>query len=154
MKKNIIVSMAVLLLFASCLYASDGDELFYNDGSGNKIENGRYWQTLSPQSRICYISGLTYGIGIGAGAIINEYKLTSEDQKKRNDRVLSETATTISTYNEIVEYIDDVYKDPLNRPAPIHDIYTCLVLEQIGWLKKENREEAFRRIANKYGKQP
>ena len=140
MKKRTIGLMLGLLLIGSIVYSADESVIRSKIGEGMVVENGRAWIGLDSFSKYSYVKGLSLGITWGGGTVLRKLHLLSDKDKENAGKALDEI-TPKATWDEIVEYIDELYKDPLNRALTILDAYTCMAFEQNGKINKNNRNE-------------
>jgi len=104
------------------------------------VENGRAWVGLDSLSKYAYVKGLSLGITFGGGIVLRQFNLLSNKEKEMAGKALDEYTPKV-TYGEIVEYIDEIYKNPLNRALTILDAYICMAFEQSSKINKNNRDE-------------
>jgi hypothetical protein len=149
MKKRAIILVSVLLLIGSIVYSADESIIRSKIGEGVVVENGRAWLVLDLLSKYSYVKGLSLGITWGGGTVLRQFSLLSDKEKEKAAKALDEI-TPKATWNEIVEYIDEIYKNPLNRALTIADAYTCMAFEQNGKLNKNNRDEFLQKIIAAY----
>jgi len=146
------IALAVTLVFISIsaiAYSADEGIIRSKIGEGVVAENGRAWSSLDSLSKHAYVKGLSIGFTFGGGIVLQEFSLLSDKEKERAGKTLDE-CTPNATYSEIVEYIDELYRNPLNRALTILDAYICMAFEQNGKINKNNRDEFAQKIIARY----
>lgn len=141
MKKTTLVAALALLLISSVVYSADESVIRSKIGEGVVTENGRAWIALDSISKHAYVKGLSLGITFGGGIVLRQFGMLSDKEKEKAGKALDEFTPKEMTYSEIVEYIDEIYKNPLNRALTILDAYICMAFEQDGKINKNNRDE-------------
>ena len=153
MKKRTLVVTLALLLIGSIVYSADESIIRSKIGEGVDVENGRAWIDLDSISKHAYVKGLSLGITFGGGIVSRQFSLLSDKEKEKAAKALDEFTPKNMTYSEIVEYIDELYKNPLNRTLTILDAYICMAFEQDGKINKNNRDEFVQKTIAGYEQQ-
>ena len=149
MKKRTFIVTIVLLLIGSIVSSADESIIRSKIGEGVIAENGRAWISLDSISKYAYVKGLSLGITFGGGIVSRQFSLLSNKEKEMAGKALDEY-TPKATDGEIVEYIDELYKNPLNRALTILDAYICMPFEQNGKINKNNRDEFVQKTITTY----
>lgn len=147
------VIIATLFSLSVC-YARSNDSYFTSDKNDWSLENGKWWVTMDPTSKIfsirCLISGMNLGSAAACQQIAVENPILS-GLDKVHEKALRSLMPECDV-EKIVSYIDKVYEDNYSRIIPIVDIIVVMAKEQETKFDETKRAEVFRDLVSKYEK--
>ena len=151
MNKRTIVLALVLLLIGSIACSAEVNPYLNMINEGAGVETGMDWISLDSLSKLAYVKGLSFGITWGGLTVLQQFNSSSDKDKENATKVLDEIVPKVP-YAEIVEFIDEFYKNPLNRALSITVAYNCMAFKHKCEIDKKNRDELLQKTnsANKY----
>jgi len=130
MKKLLIALLLILITNVS--YSAES--LIKTD---NKV-NGRYWRALIDSGKHAYVNGFIGGIELA-------------DEQVKNEEIDLWGSSNPKNFmkNKVIEFINEIYANPLNRVIPISDVLVIMKAARTSNTNEDEMINKFRLIYTK-----